>query len=263
MNTRPRPLSLVSSFAAAALLVAVAAAAVLALSGCTSLLTPLGENSYDCNRKENPASPYCHSFKAVEASTNGAVPDSRFDQLMSISEHDRLTGIAPVAPVKRIEDNGPVTRAAASAPVAVAPSATPAAAPLEGLPVRVGPVVQRVWVKRFVDDNDLLINETVIYKELIGSHWSGFEGAAAGGAATPGARRRDAYPHRPAVLAPAAPAPMTGKAASDNVISRDAPKSSRNGFTQPGARAPDAGGLVPVPTTEAPPSESGTSSMPQ
>ena len=75
---------------------AVIASALASLGGCASMFNPIGDNKYDCNRKENPDSPYCHSFRSVERATSNDIPDSRYDQSMSIAEIDKLTGIAPV-----------------------------------------------------------------------------------------------------------------------------------------------------------------------
>ena len=227
------------------------------LAGCSNLLTPLGESTYDCNRKENPASPYCHSFKSVEASTSGAIPPSRYDETMRLSDFDRMTGIAPVPKSATSRD--------VASPAGVSVTALPLtpAGSLEGLPVRQGPVVQRVWVKRFVDGNDLLVGETVIYKEIIGSHWLGFgrgespSGASSSSSQSSSARDGIPYPHRappPAQLKSAG-----GPTGATSVTSGTAPAAppTSPGFTQPGARAP-AGEMAPVPATS-----SGTTSMPQ
>ena len=79
------------------LVTCVAAVATFTLSACTSLLTPLGSDKYDCNRKENPASPYCHSFRSVADGTNTPMPDSRYDAAVRIADVDQLAGIAPPA----------------------------------------------------------------------------------------------------------------------------------------------------------------------
>jgi conjugal transfer pilus assembly protein TraV len=237
-----------------------AVAAVVLLQGCANALTPLGENKYDCNRKENPASPYCHSFKSVETATNGTIPASRFDEPMSVGDHDRLTGIAPVPAAKMSahmaasQGSSTVQYAPVQPSLGIAPGA--AASAIEGLPVRVGPVVQRIWVKRFVDRNDLLVGDTVIYKEVIGSHWLGFDTNANPVAAATSAK--GAYPHR---SSNAQPASSKGTPANTD---RDAAPQPRNSFSQPGLRGPGSGDVVPAPATEAPPvSGSGVSSMPQ
>ena len=175
-----------------ALLLLTATAAVL-LQGCASAMNPVGESKFDCNRKQDAKSPYCRSFKAVEAATAADLPKSRFDQEFTLSEIDRMTGIAP-------DDKKTV-----ALPVALQVNATtilPHQAgygqPLAGVPVREGPVIQRVWVKRFVDDRDLLTENTIVYKEIRNTRWAGFDASSQSGNGLPGA-----YPHKPAVVVPA------------------------------------------------------------
>ena len=252
------------AFGAASNFGALTAAAVsaLVLSGCTNLLTPIGHNTYDCNRKENPASQFCHSFKAVEASTSGPLPDSRYDETLRIGDVDKMTGIAPTG--GKVPERLP-PRAEPGAVGAIGtgefrPFNT--AASLEGLPVRLGPMVQRVWIKRFVDANDLLVGDTVIYKEIMGSRWSGFEVAdPARASAMSGGRAISSnagiYPHRPPTVASGVMKALDGASSTSNP-SRDASRPSRPEFNQPGAKASESGGLATVPAIE-----SGTTSMPQ
>lgn len=164
--------------------VAVASLLASLLAGCANWLLPVGESKYDCNRKENPSSPYCHSFKAVVESTNGTLPDSRYDQTVGIAELDRLAGIGD-------------TRAAAAISRPTAGVVLPATRgsegktdALEGRPVRKGPVVQRVWIKHFVDDDDSLVGDVKVYRELVPSHWDGFPAAGNNAATT-----ANGYPH--------------------------------------------------------------------
>lgn len=233
------------------------------VAGCTNLLTPMGENTYDCNRKENPASPYCHSFKSVEASTNGPIPPSRYDETMRLADFDRMTGIAPV-PRGEVPSASTSSYPAGTAPAQTASHGMAAPRPspsLEGLPVREGPVVQRVWVKRFVDGNDLLIGETVIYKEIIGSHWLGFGRGDAPAGGKPATSTRDGarYPHRPPQPQPSkATSNLSSPAEMGSGAQGATPASTPPGFTQPGAPAPERGEMAPVPA-----SPSGTNSMPQ
>ena len=191
--------------------------AITGLDGCVRMLTPIGEENFDCNRRENPDSPYCHSFRAADDSTSGTIPDSRFDEKSSIEEFDQLTGIAPV-------DKGSVktgsadTRGEASAK---AGQSTPSSgAPLkDGSPVRVGPLVQRVWIKRFVDANDMMVSDLVVYKEVQRTHWVGEPLPSPSGVG-----RSGAYPHRvPETTRAAKPAP--------------APEGEKNdfNFAQPGS----------------------------
>lgn len=90
---------------------------------------------------------------------------------------------------------------------------------LDGVPVRVGPVVQRVWIKRFVDGNDLITSNVVVYKEVIPNHWAGFKpnesqyGVAAG-----------AFPHKAVETKLSAP-----------VLNQDSKQEQNNNFNQPGS----------------------------
>jgi hypothetical protein len=151
------------------------------LAGCS--FNPIGESTFDCNRKENP-SEYCRSFKALEKSTNGPLPESRFDKEFKMSDHDRATGIAP--------DPVPAAGSGGVAGPGVLPHQRLNAAgdPVAGMPVRKAPVVQRVKIKRFVDENDSLQDDVIVYREVRGARWSGFDGA---GQET---RVAGAYPHR-------------------------------------------------------------------
>lgn len=157
----------------------------LTLQGCANWFTPVGENKFDCNRRQDPNSPYCKSFKAVEGSTNGSIPDSRFDEVYKLSDYDKLMGIAPVKKIGVKADGVPTT------PL-LPHLANTANEKLEGRPVREAAVVQRVWIKRFVDENDQLIDGVVVYREVIGTRWTGFgetDASRMRGVAT--------YPHKP------------------------------------------------------------------
>lgn len=160
-----------------------AAALAVTLAGCS--FSPIGESTFDCNRKENP-SEFCRSFKALEKSTNGPLPESRFDKEFKMSDYDRATGIAPDAPASRAP--GRVAVASAGSLPHQRMSAT--GEPVAGMPVRKAPVVQRVYIKRFVDENDSLQGDMIVYREIKGSRWTGFDGAGHETHA-PGA-----YPHR-------------------------------------------------------------------
>lgn len=221
-----------------ALLVALTAS----LAGCSSILTPLGSNTYDCNRKENPDSIYCHSFRAAEASTTGPLPPSRFDAVQSIDDYDRLTGIAP--PKRSHPEPGP-----GSAPNLELPLLhhQEGQKPIPGTPVRVGPMVQRVWIKPFTDDGDRRIGATIVYREIQGTYWAGDR---------PGERSRQprnaaggAYPHYPAATGAREPAARPSEA-------RAAPRTEFNQPTQ--SRVGAAELATPVPQEE-----NGDSTMPK
>lgn len=184
----------------------VPACCVAMLSGCSSLMNPIGSNTYDCNRKQDPTSIYCHSFKAVEASTNSELPDSRFDTELKFSQYDKATDIAPVqqqshasSPIRSGGGEPVILGSVSSAPVnapAAPQTSVPPVRPVvrdgmaEGMPVREGPVVLRTWIKHFVDGNDMLTSDTTVYKEIVSPHWAGFDGG------NPAGSMQAAYPHK-------------------------------------------------------------------
>jgi conjugal transfer pilus assembly protein TraV len=154
---------------------------VATLAGCS--FNPIGESTFDCNRKENP-SEYCRSFKALEKSTNGPLPESRFDKEFKMSDHDRATGIAPDPAAAGTSGgavvSGPLPHQRLNA----------AGDPVADMPVRKAPVVQRIKIKRFVDENDSLQDDVIVYREVRGARWSGFDGS------DQTTRVAGAYPHR-------------------------------------------------------------------
>ncbi len=210
----------------------------LLLPGCASVMNPIGEVKFDCNRKQDAKSPYCRSFKSVEASTTGTLPPSRFDKEFRMSDLDREIGIAPdETPGATPDTNHP--------PSTNKPTLLPHQLPFEqtlvGAPVREAAVIQRVWIKRFVDGRDLLTENTVVYKEIRGTRWAGFDGAKNKMAA-----QMQAYPHKVAEIIPAN---------TDAPIETQTPVATE--FSQPG---------TPAAFSEAAndPAESGLStSMPQ
>ena len=158
------------------------AATIAMLAGCS--FNPIGESKFDCNRKENP-SEYCRSFKALERSTNGPLPESRFDKEFKMSDYDRATGIAP-------DTKAPASSSGAGVSAGLLPHQRLNASSelVAGMPVRKAPVVQRVYIKRFVDENDSLQEEAIVYREVKGARWAGFDGAGQDN------RVPGAYPHR-------------------------------------------------------------------
>lgn len=165
----------------------VAPIAVALLSGCASSFNPIGESKYDCNRKQDPSSFYCRSFSAVEASTNGALPETRFGTPFRIEDQDARQNIAPTQGGQnsaQLSTNYGVTGTPAAPTAAVVtPIVLPhqvRSAPLEGSPVRNGPVIQRVWIKRHVTADDALVESTIVYKETQAPSWAGFKPATAG-----------------------------------------------------------------------------------
>ena len=171
-----------------------AAIAAALLSGCAANFNPIGESKFDCNRKQDPSSFYCRSFSAVEASTNGALPETRFGTPFRIEDQDARQNIAPTQAVQFSSQTTTNYGVAGTPPVATTPTFTAPivlphqvrSAPLQGAPVRNGPVIQRVWIKRHVTEDDALVESTVVYKETQAPSWAGFKPAtpvAGGGSA--------------------------------------------------------------------------------
>jgi len=177
----------------------------MSLQGCflSKLFNPIGEDKYDCNRKENPNSPYCHSFRSVDNGTQGPVPDSRYDKELNINDHDKLIGIAPVK-TQSSNTNGnvdsqvkkPVNGNSIPKDKYPLPGINDAESLPNGTPVRVAPYVQRTWIKRHSESNGAYIGNTVVYKEIVPSHWQG-EKPLATPAATKGSTVFLKKPHRP------------------------------------------------------------------
>ncbi len=194
---------------------------LLLLQGCAAQMNPVGEVKFDCNRRQDAKSPYCRSFRSVDASTAGEIPQSRFDKEFNMEELDRLIGINPD------EDTKPQATSNAKKPrPVILPHQVRQEPPLTGAPIREGPVVQRVWVKRFVDGNDVLTENTVVYKEIRGNRWAGFDGQS-----TPQLGDQRTYPRRPIEV------PV---AAVSNANSQDAPRSlgaPSPDFNQPGSNS--------------------------
>lgn len=216
--------------------VVVAVGLLVTLSGCASAFNPIGSNSYDCNRKQDPSSIYCHSFKAVEASTNGELPDSRFDTELKFSQYDKATEIAPVTDTPHA-----VVKSGGGESVVIGRGSLPGlggadSTPPDGTPVRQGPVIQRTWIKHFVDGSDMLTGDTIVYKEIVPTHWAGFDGGDLAGGA------QGVYPHKSTeakIVADTKPAPDP---------------SARTDFIQPGNQTS---------TGESSPGTSMPNSMPQ
>jgi hypothetical protein len=252
--------------------VALGIAGFSTLTGCTSMFTPLGSEYYDCNRKENPDSPYCHSFRSVEEGTAKPLPASRYDDPISIAALDQRVGIAPLAdaasaPASPSTTPTPPSGARSGTATAMAGNSSPGAIthtalpqPAEGTPLRAAPLVVRTWVKRHVDGDDRLISATYVYKEILPAHWTGFE------AAGPATARVALRPHWPASapeglassghalvksIAGAAGTrpPMPGAPSAANTLSNAAGATGLEfpGFAQPGVQAPGGGSASPPP----------------
>ena len=227
-------------------LLLAAGVATFTLSACTSLLTPLGSDKYDCNRKENPASPYCHSFRSVADGTNTPMPDSRYDAAVRIADVDQLAGIAPPA-AKPGSSDAPARRERSTADIIAAAGPATTRAPrqpgatggTDATPVRVAPLVQRTWVKRHVEQGDRLVGSTYLYKQISQGHWEGFV-ETSGGTDSGGAPLKPHFPpdDEPIGIRAAAGAASKGATA---LVSR-----VKSSLSQPGLATP-AGEVVAPP----------------
>jgi len=159
------------------------------VAGCS--FAPVGENTFNCNRKSNP-SEYCRSFKSLEKSTNGNLPESRFDKEFRMSDADKAAGIAPdddtdskrgkAAPIAGFLPHNMIDRSDSVSDIDA----------LNGRPVRNTPVILRTWIKHYVDEDDAYIGDFIAYKEVQASKWSGSESIRNNGGYASGA----VYPHR-------------------------------------------------------------------
>lgn len=217
----------------------------VSLAGCVNMLTPIGENKYDCNRKEDPDSKFCHSFRAVDQSTAGALPESRYDTLINFNEYDRLTGIAPPAAssppnsggsaeVKAVQWKGlSGEQTSGNAPAKLPlPHQVGDTSRIEGLPVRIGPIVQRYWIKSFTTADDSLVQSTVVYKETVPTHWAGFPVSNKLKQSS-----NTNYPHRPQENTKIAPVPSQDQSRAGNGFIQ--PTTQQN--TQKNPATPPAG----------------------
>ena len=149
-------------------LTASSIALLLGLNAC-SVFRPVGQENFNCNGK-NSADPYCRSFKGVDRSTTGDIPDTKFDAAFNYVDRDKYMG-------DYVDNNGKPTKEATQA---AAHGTLPhelnntGASIIPGAPVRQAPVVQKIWVNRYIDGADKLHQPVEIYQEVIGSHWSGF-----------------------------------------------------------------------------------------
>jgi hypothetical protein len=203
------------------------------LGGCARMLTPQGDDKYDCNRKENPDSPYCHSFKAIDSATKAPLPVTRYDAMTNMSTVDQYTGVAPGKDSSKSTD--PLSSPSRyHMPVFYSSVQQSNGAqaeyiqkqPRDGAPIREIAPIQRIWVKRHRDSSDRLIGTTVVYAELGENRWAGFD-PVENGKRTSSSTNRQIVPHLPAAKESA----TTPKAAPAQ------PSGSRTGakFQQPGS----------------------------
>lgn len=230
------------------------------LGGCARMLTPQGDDKYDCNRKENPNSPYCHSFKAIDQATRNPLPVTRYDAVTNMNTVDQYTGVAPSSgatpPPNGTEKQGdPSKFPGRGTPMFYSTiqqsngsvSEYAQRLPRDGAPIREVAPIQRVWVKKHRDSSDRLIGTTVVYAELGSNHWAGFDavpGSRVNGAST----GKQVFPHitpTPGVISKLMPAPQQGAG------------QTKNEFQQPGVT--QAENLEQHPASE----QMGETSLPQ
>lgn len=153
-------------------------ATALSITGCASLFNPVGDNKFDCNRKQDPNSPYCRSFKAVEKGTEGPVPASRFDREFDLTEQDKLNKIAPdKTSDKSIKTDPQQTRIVSLPHLKNDADHDPS---IENSAVRQAPIIQKIYINRWVDENDSLHEDTVVSREVIPTRWAGFPAIGVG-----------------------------------------------------------------------------------
>lgn len=251
--------------------------AIISMTGCASLFTPIGDNEYDCNRKENPKSPYCNSFKSVDEATSESIPPTRYDVNADIRAYDEMTGIAPTEspdggdntthsertsrdePLKDIDDlvNSAKNKSKSAAmdnkktlqeqPIEQLHPRKGTALP-SGTPVRVAPTIQATWIKSFVDEDDSLIGEQTVYREITPSHWEGHEdtqGVTDNTTVSYSTKKR-AYPHLKTQDLPV----------ENTDVAQPQRTTKANDFSQPGTMSRGAG-------TDNAPSAMGANSLPQ
>lgn len=204
---------------------------IQSLAGCANWFTPVGSDTYDCNRRDDPASPHCRSMRSVDDSTMGSIPPTRYDRKFSMTEVDELNGISQeknlgTAKAKELgqgQGQGQSqTQAALSTDSKNTTLRDAGSAVIPGMPVRQGPIVQRVWIQKFKTDNDTLVQDTYVYKEVQATRWSGFNDGAPN-AQEP--KTAAVYPHKPikeelsSPISSAVPTPSGGSTFGENVSS--------------------------------------------
>ena len=193
------------------------------LAGCASWFTPVGSDTYDCNRRDDPASPHCRSMRSVDDSTTGSIPPTRYDRKFSMTEVDELNGISQeksLATAKEQRQGQGQPQSAPSTDIRNTGLRDAGSAVLPGMPVRQGPIVQRVWIQKFKTDNDTLVQDTYVYKEVQATRWSGFNDGASSAQES---KTATVYPHKPikeelpSPISSGVPTPSGGSTFGENV----------------------------------------------
>jgi conjugal transfer pilus assembly protein TraV len=161
------------------------------LAGC-SVFRPVGQENFDCSGKKS-TDPYCRSIRGIDRSTVGSIPDTRFDKPFDYMSYSRYHG-----DLDDSEIGGSDGKRAAK-PQSIAdrlPHEIWQPGPvIQGAPVRAAPVIQKIWINRYVDSNDKLHQPTEIYQEVVGAQWVGAAAPAKRNASSTGA---NPYPFKPA-----------------------------------------------------------------
>lgn len=217
----------------------IVASVAAMLAGCS--FAPVGENTFDCNRKSNP-SEYCRSFKSLEKSTNGNLPESRFDKEFRMSDYDKAVGIAPnESGAAKKGSAGTIESGLLPHNMADRSDADADIDAMRGRPVRNTPVILRTWIKHYVDENDTYIGDFIAYKEVQSSKWSGAEAMqdnSSGNLA--------AYPHRSANSAKSASIEPTNTRQAPNTRQDSSPFSQPPaGDDETGMQPPASGASMP------------------
>ncbi|TXT28269.1 MAG: hypothetical protein FD131_3222 [Rhodocyclaceae bacterium] len=172
------------------LLVTVSAA------GC-SVFRPVGQENFDCSGKKS-TDPYCRSIRGIDRSTVGAIPDTRYDKPFDYLSYSKYHG--------DLDDNdanaseGKTTATAKAKSTNLLPHEIGQPGPvIQGAPVRAAPVIQKIWVNRYVDTNDKLHQPTEIFQEVVGARWVGAAPAKrATSSAAGNTGSTNPYPFKPA-----------------------------------------------------------------
>lgn len=167
------------------------------VSACS--FAPIGENSFNCNRGEGSSNIYCRSPKSVLNSTDGQIPDTKYGKSFEMSEYDVAVGYAN-KPGDNSNDLGTQTKKVSGkegdlvTSLGLLPHQLVGNNIIDGAPVRAAPVIQRVYIKPWVDENDILHEGSLTYKEVQTAKWTGFDAQAGTANNFAGGK---VYPHRP------------------------------------------------------------------
>lgn len=184
-------------------------------AGC-SVFRPVGQENFDCSGKKS-TDPFCRSIRGVDRSTVGAIPDTRYDKPFDYLSYSKYHG--------DLDDNdaneGKTNATTKVERTNLLPHEIGHPGPvIQGAPVRAAPVIQKIWVNRYVDTNDKLHQPNEIFQEVVGARWVGAapaKRATSNTAISTGSS--NPYPFKPAKDTSAA----DGKGASQAAAQEDSP----------------------------------------